>query len=223
MQGKFADHTGRKFGRLTALSYEGPPTKKWVCRCECGNTARVKAKRLLNGDTRSCGCYSREMQGYRVSKRYFASAEERWQFYANAGGDGCWNWRGSVDQNGYGLFSLDGKPRRASRIAYERANGPYDQRLFICHRCDNPRCVRPDHLFLGTPADNMADMAAKGRGKDTKGEKNPRAKLTESAVVRIREELSRGVTCISLAREFGVCRGTIYRLRDFETWKGEGT
>jgi hypothetical protein len=78
-------------------------------------------------------------------------------------GDGCWEWQGPRDGDGYGLFKIGGKMVRASRVAFEMFNGPLDPALLACHTCDNPPCLRPDHLFSGTHADNHADRGAKGR------------------------------------------------------------
>lgn len=77
--------------------------------------------------------------------------------------DGCWRWVGAIDRGGYGRFTVRRRAIRAHRYAWEAVNGPVPTGLCVCHHCDNPRCVRPDHLFVGTYADNNRDRDAKGR------------------------------------------------------------
>ncbi len=90
-----------------------------------------------------------------------------WENVEKPSGDGCWVWTGHrvAHRGGYGIFKLRGnRPMRAHRYSYELAHGPIDDpRLFVCHHCDNPMCVRPEHLFLGTAKDNHDDMVRKGR------------------------------------------------------------
>jgi len=92
--------------------------------------------------------------------------------------DGCWEWAGSVDRKGYGKYHdrRNGQLRiiSAHRYSYELAYGPFDRSLFVLHRCDNPACVRPDHLFLGTALDNMQDMIKKGRHAEQRKPKKQR-------------------------------------------------
>jgi hypothetical protein len=82
--------------------------------------------------------------------------------------DGCWLWTGAIDSNGYGKFALPRPWRRvaAHRVSFALHNGELEPGKFVCHACDNPPCVRPDHLFLGTQSDNMRDMLRKGRGRN---------------------------------------------------------
>ena len=82
----------------------------------------------------------------------------------------CWVWKGTVTKQGYGHFKAGGRNVRAHRISYEMASGPIPRDTFACHRCDTPSCVRPDHIFIGTPADNTADMRAKQRERHPSGD-----------------------------------------------------
>src|SRR5690349_17498383 len=77
--------------------------------------------------------------------------------------NGCWLWSAAQTVGGYGKFKVRGSSARAHRFSYEHASGSIPDGMFVCHRCDEPRCVNPDHLFLGSPKENMLDMVAKGR------------------------------------------------------------
>lgn len=95
----------------------------------------------------------------------------------------CWSWMGARTNRGYGFYApLPGVLLKTHRVAYALQNGEIEDGLFVCHKCDNPSCCNPAHLFLGTPKDNTQDMISKGRGNRSYGELNPIAKLTKEQV-----------------------------------------
>lgn len=145
----------------------------------------------------------------------------------------CWEWKGMRFRNGYGgILSthVNGKHRTllAHRVSYEMSNGPIPEGLCVLHVCDNRKCVRPDHLFLGTAADNIHDMIAKGRaavvdGARYRGELNPSAKLTEEQVRVMRSEyVPRVVTRSHLADKFGVSLPLVDKILGGRVWKHIG-
>lgn len=99
--------------------------------------------------------------------------------------DECWEWLGSVNGE-YGKFSLGSKYIPSHRIAYELKYGEISNDMLVCHKCDNPLCCNPFHLFLGTHKDNMVDMVAKGRQQNAIGERHGRAKLTQEEAMDIK-------------------------------------
>jgi hypothetical protein len=141
--------------------------------------------------------------------------------------DGCWEWQGALFDRGYGVFQVQRRTVRAHRLAYMMAKGPIAPGLFVCHMCDNPRCVRPEHLFLGTPQENTDDMVFKGRARYT-GPKNPprreehhKAKLDELSVQRLRAA-GNALPQIDLAAIFGVSKQTVSAVLRYECWRSLG-
>ena len=138
----------------------------------------------------------------------------------SAGADACWPWVGTK-RSGYGRLER----RFGGKVSFVAATrvmlslfGRLDDRLCVCHRCDNPVCVNPAHLFLGTLADNRADMVAKGRGRWTRGTAASWAKLDDSSVRRIRELHAAGASKKALARQFGVGASTVRRVVTMRSW-----
>jgi hypothetical protein len=119
----------------------------------------------------------------------------------------CWLWTAQrVGTMGYGRIWLNGRGVAAHRYSYERFVGPIPAGMQVLHKCDNPVCVRPDHLFLGTQLENMQDKIRKGRGADRRGERAGTAKLSTASVARMRALRSEGWTTRRLAEEFGISR-----------------
>lgn len=131
----------------------------------------------------------------------------------------CWLWTGATKANGYGhLTSAGGRHIDAHRMAWELTHGPIPAGVYVCHHCDTPRCVRPDHLYLGTPSDNYWDMAAKGRRRIAVGDaRHP--KLTEALVREARRRYAAGgVSIRGLARHYGVSASVMTGVLDRSRW-----
>jgi len=126
----------------------------------------------------------------------------------------CWLWMSSLKPDGYGEFWFNGKIILAHRMAYELEVGSIPDGLLVCHACDVHRCVRPDHLFVGSQAENMADMASKGRA--AVGEKHARTTLCDVDVLLIRS--IEGPSSRAIASWFGVGKSTINNIRNCQSW-----
>lgn len=117
---------------------------------------------------------------------------------------GCWLWTGKRNQQGYGRLRVDGRDVLAHRHSWALVNGRISEGLCVLHRCDRPACINPAHLFIGTIADNNADMKSKGRGRKATGEAHPWVKLTTVQVLEIRRRRANGEMLKDMAVEFGV-------------------
>lgn len=136
----------------------------------------------------------------------------------------CWIWTAGKDKNGYGKFSIKHISYRAHRVSYAYFVALKPEALFVralvCHTCDNPACVRPQHLFLGTNQDNMSDKVAKGRHRTLKGSDVSNSKLTENEVRTIRMLWENGESNQKrLAECYEVSRATICNIVNYKGWK----
>lgn len=157
------------------------------------------------------------------------TAEMAARFWSKVDKSGeCWLWTGTPAARGYGAFSFKHRSLRAHRVAWELAYGAIPYSLLVCHRCDVRNCVRPDHLFLGTDADNITDAKAKGRLNPPLkvghrfhcvGSDNNAAKLTEDAVLEIRSRHVAGETQVALARYFSVSQNCVWRIVSRQGWR----
>lgn len=147
-----------------------------------------------------------------------------------APGKACWTWTAARNRRrggvlSYGVFRIRGRRNvLAHRMAWMLARGPIGDDLVVCHSCDNPACVRHDHLFIGTQADNLADMRAKGREGDRsaclpRGERHHKAKLTEAQVVELRAAYEAGVRGKALGERFGITPTHAQRIATGQSWR----
>lgn len=128
---------------------------------------------------------------------------------------GCWLWNGAVGSDGYGRIRRKGTTHSAHRYAYFLFKGEVPEGLCVLHACDEPRCVNPTHLFVGTKKDNSRDMLAKGRHT------TPLPHLKRKDVDEIRKRLRTGESKTAIAEEFGICRSTVQDIERGATWNRE--
>ena len=144
--------------------------------------------------------------------------QEASRFWAKvAKGQGCWLWTGTLGRRGYGVVIRAQKRIRAHRFAWTLEHGAIPDGLWVLHKCDNPRCVRPDHLFLGTHRDNVNDQVAKLR--HMRGERNGRARFTEAQIQAIREAHAAGATQVALAKQYGTTQPRISAIVLRKLWR----
>lgn len=163
----------------------------WATRRYCGNACHTQAR----NDSRE------DLFWLRVRR---AASE-----------DGCWLWAGQVDKDGYGRVTYLGEQGRAHRKSYELTCGPIPEGLMVLHSCDNPRCVNPKHLSVGTVVDNAADMMSKGRSAVRIGALNTGSKLTERQARLIFADRRHRT---EIAAEFGVSIWTVHDIKSGRSW-----
>jgi hypothetical protein len=144
---------------------------------------------------------------------------------------GCWEWKGSKQRKGYGTFRLLGRTELAHRVAWALFNIEAQANLSICHDCDNPSCCRPNHMFEGTNADNVADSIAKQRprgpapGTDStppekraRGSRHPATSLSDEDVKQLRRDAKGGTLRRELANRYGISMSTVSNITSRRTW-----
>lgn len=215
--------TGKKFGRFTAIErVEKPKNTKqsaayWLFECECGER-RVRKGSEVARVGGSCGCLKSEVNRKAMKKMQLekhGTVLDRFLSRFKKSHTGCWVWESHTDKDGYGILPANGPSIRAHRFSFEYYIEPIRKGNVVCHTCDNPSCVNPDHLFQGTVKDNCNDMIDKGRDKII-GSNNNKSKLTESDIPKIRGMDAHNSV---IAAVFGVSESTIKRIKNKTLWR----
>jgi len=147
---------------------------------------------------------------------YYGTDQDRFWAKVDKSGN-CWEWTASLYKDGYGCFGINGGIARAHRISYKWHFGEIPEGLSVCHTCDNPKCVNPKHLFLGTHQENVADMVKKKRQRF--GTQCWNAKLNPTAVREIRKKVKSGTAYPELANKYNVTVHQIWAVVHRKTWR----
>jgi hypothetical protein len=185
------------------------PVSDWRKMYDSG----LSVKRIAKETGYAKQTISRELRiiGVVLKGRMRNSQDDFWKLVLIKGENECWEWLGQLNNKSYGSFSINGKLHLAHRYSFELANGPIGK-FFACHKCDNPKCVNPNHLFLGTSGDNMRDMAVKGRQGNVK--------LNPDQVREIRELYRNGgISHLTISKKYGVSPNTIRRAINKTDWR----
>lgn len=189
------------------------------CHCGCGQLT-VISKRTDTRVGRRRGVALRFIHGH---TRGFNQSREQalWRHCVPGDEDDCWEWTGNTGELGYGKLSCFGEHYSAHRLSYELHFGSIPVGLWVLHKCDNPPCCNPKHLFLGTAKDNADDRTKKGRGKSVflDGEGHPNAKLTFGQASEILSLKSSGLLPREVAPRYGISRRTVSHIWQRESWK----
>lgn len=189
-----------------------------LCHCGCGGRTPLATKtNKARGNV--AGQPIKYLKNHHRSPKPIDPSEVRKRFYRfieQGSADECWEWRGNRNWQGYGRMSVASKNAAAHRVSYELHHGQIPAGLVVRHTCDNPPCVNPTHLLVGTHQENTED--ARKRDRLTKGEEVAISRLTRNQVQAIREAHAQGATKKGLARQYGVARFAIQQLLRGDTW-----
>lgn len=188
------------------------------CHCGCGRKTSIADESRRGKIKGEPVRYVRGHGGRQFASTYVTKDDAFWRNASSGSPDQCWIWQGCIDARKYGRVVVQGKLFMAHRLSFELHNGEIPRGMCVCHTCDNPSCVNPLHLFLGTNADNTADKVRKGR--QAAGESHSNAKLTWDDVHKIRSLYRTGqYRRKDLAEQFSISLASIKKIVGGEHWR----
>lgn len=188
-----------------------------TCR-QCGKVVECYQSQRRTYCSFACRGASTRGKPTRNSGRHL-NPDYFWSFVRKSEGDGCWEWNGHRNAKGYGHISVVGNLVLAHRHAWALTHGPIPEGMFCLHHCDNPPCVRPDHLYIGTKKDNARDRSLRGRGCDSRGELHPSAKLSAAQVREIRVRRASGERTSRVAKDYSVSPQLVSAIHYRRIWR----
>ncbi|RPI85131.1 MAG: hypothetical protein EHM34_00045 [Nitrosopumilales archaeon] len=205
-------YVGKIFGKLTII--DQIPGKKSICKCECGNTKIIATSNLRLGNIFSCGCLrsiNRENYDQDMKNKLLSRIDIK--------DNGCWEWKGAKHRQGYGNIGYKRKVCLAHRISWKLFRGDLRDDILVLHKCDNPPCINPDHLFLGSDRDNVLDSISKGRFYRAKGKDHYFSRFSNEQIKEIRKLSESGITYDKIAKLFDSHKATICHIVKRKSWK----
>ena len=203
-------HIGKKFNKLTIL--DQIKHQKCVCLCDCGTIKTFQTGAVIRGNTKSCGCLrsiKRKDYHEECKQKLFASIKKT--------ATGCWEWGKARHRQGYGHFCYKRKVELAHRISWILFNGNIPKKMCVLHKCDNPPCVNPKHLFLGSYKDNNRDCWDKKR-RSHQGTNHPQCKLTRADCDKIKQLLQGTMSQEAIGRLFNVGQYIVSTIKLRKHW-----
>ena len=178
-------------------------TRYYLCKCHCGNEKKNTMGNLNRNKPKSCGCYEGSLE--QRKNTFFKNVDKT---------DSCWNWIGCKNDSGYGVMAYN---KKAHRFSFHIHTGADPKDKMVLHKCDNPACVNPDHLYLGNDKDNMRDKIE--RNRHPKGSKSVLSKINESDVFNIKKMRKESKKLHEIANKYKISEGNVSLICNNKTWR----
>jgi hypothetical protein len=201
---------GNRYGRLEVISFscldKSQRNSMWLCKCDCGNQKIINRSSLVSGFSKSCGCIRQPLLKDRILSKILIDQK------------GCWNWTDHLEVRGYGRATYNGKTYPAHRLSYMCFEKKIPKGLLVCHKCDNRRCVNPEHLYLGTHHDNSLDRGKRNLKSFQRGESHGNCKFSDAIILEVRKKHSEGQSRSQISKIYNIKYSAVCKIIRRESW-----